>query len=64
MTAPADLVKRLFTVEDAAAYLSIGKRTMWRLIADGEVRKTPIGSRTLVDRADLDAYVDRVKRSA
>lgn len=64
MSSPTELTKRLFSVEDAAHYLSISKRSMWTLIKDGQVLKTNIGSRTLVDRVDLDDYIERLKRSA
>ena len=64
MSAPTDLTKRLFSVEGAAAYLSISKRSMTALLAKGEVLKIRIGNRTLVDKADLDAYVERLKKSA
>jgi excisionase family DNA binding protein len=60
MTAPA-LNRRLLSVGDAAAYLSVGKRTMESLLSSGEVLKVRIRSRTLVDQADLDAYVERIK---
>lgn len=63
MTA-ANLNRRLLSVGDAAAYLSVGKRTMEKLLRDGEVLKVRIGARTLIDQADLDAYVDRIKRSS
>lgn len=56
--------RRLLSVPDAAAYLSIGKRTMEGLLRDGEVLKVRIGARTLVDQADLDAYIERIKRSS
>ena len=64
MSKPTELAKRLFSVEDAAHYLSISKRSMWTLIKDGQVLKTAIGSRTLVDRVDLDDYIERLKKSA
>lgn len=56
--------RRLLKVDEAAAYLGIGKRTMQKLISDdsGEVRKLRIGTRTLIDQADLDDYVERLKR--
>lgn len=64
MSKPTDLTKRLFSVEDAAGYLSISKRHMTTLLSKGEVLKLRIGNRTLIDRADLDEYVERLKRSA
>jgi excisionase family DNA binding protein len=60
----AAINRRLLDVKSAAGYLSIGVRTMERLLADGEVLKVRIGTRTLVDQQDLDAYVERIKRSS
>lgn len=60
----SDINRRLLNVKAAATYLSIGVRTMERLLADGEVLKVRIGSRTLIDQRDLDGYVERIKRSA
>lgn len=64
MTAPRALERRLFPVEEAAHYIGISKRSMWQLIKDGEVLKVTIRSRTLVDRADLDAYIERIKKAS
>lgn len=58
------LNRRLLSVGDAATYLSVGKRTMEKLLRDGEVLKVRIGARSLVDQADLDAYIERIKRSS
>lgn len=63
MSTPS-LNRRLLSVAEAAAYLSIGKRTMEKLLRDGEVLKVRIGARTLVDQVDLDDYVERRKRAA
>jgi len=50
----------LLTVPEAAAYLSLGASTMWALIQRGELRALKSGRRTLLRRADLDAYVERL----
>lgn len=56
--------RRLYSITEAAQYLNIGKRTMEGLLKDGAVLKVRIGARTLVDQADLDAYVERIKQAA
>lgn len=61
MSTPAPISRRLLSVDEAAAYLSVGKRTMQYLLRDGDVLKVRIGSRTLIDKSDLDEYVERVK---
>ncbi|MGA9155318.1 MAG: helix-turn-helix domain-containing protein [Candidatus Sulfotelmatobacter sp.] len=52
---------RLLNVQDAAAYLGT---TVWFIRTLGWSDAIPIirlGNRWLFDKADLDAYVDRVK---
>jgi hypothetical protein len=58
------LERRMFPRKEAAYYLGISLRSLDGLAADGQVIKTPIAGRTLYDRADLDAYIERQKRSA
>ena len=56
--------KRLLKVKEAAAYLSVGKNTMYRLIQQGEfpyIQLEPNGA-WWVDVRDLDAWVERSKR--
>lgn len=60
----APIQRRLLNYDGLAAYLSISKRQAEQLAADGEIPKTPIGSRVLFDVRDVDAYVERIKRSA
>jgi excisionase family DNA binding protein len=55
--------RRLLDYTRLAAYLGISIRSAKQLAAEGEIRKTMIGSRVLFDRIDADAYVERVKRS-
>jgi len=58
------LERRMFPRKDAAFYLGISLRALDALASDGHLLKTPIAGRVLYDRADLDAYIERVKRSA
>lgn len=62
---PADAERRLLNYERAAAYLGISLRAMKDLGGPrGTIPRVQIGSRTLFDKVDLDAYVERAKRSA
>lgn len=63
-TAPINAERRLLDYAHAAAYLSISVRRMKQLAASGDVAKVPLGSRILFDKADLDAFIVRLKRSA
>lgn len=44
---------RLLSVDDAAAYLSVSRSTVRRL-----VKPVPVGSRVLFDRHELDRFAD------
>lgn len=50
----------LFTIDDAAAYISKSRWTVYRLINSGELRAIRIGARGAlrVRPGDLDAYLD------
>lgn len=55
--------RRLFPIPDGANYLGVSIRQFKYLLADGEFAKVRIGARVLIDKKDLDAYVDRLKRA-
>ncbi|MGO9075628.1 MAG: helix-turn-helix domain-containing protein [Terriglobales bacterium] len=61
MTNNSGLAPRLLNVRDAAAYLGT---TVWFIRNLGWSDSLPVlklGNRWLFDKADLDAYVDRMK---
>lgn len=47
----------VFTVEEAASQLRIGRSTMYELIATGEVGSITIGASRRIPAEDLRAYV-------
>jgi excisionase family DNA binding protein len=49
--------KLVYSVTEAAALLSVGRTTVYQLIGSGELRSVKIGTRRLVARRDLEAYV-------
>lgn len=61
---PARINRRLLPVRDAIEYLGIGRSTLYKLIDSGAIPTVPIGSRTLFDIDDLDAYIERTKGTA
>lgn len=61
---PADAERRLLDYTRLAGYLGISLRSAKQLAADGEIRKVQIGHRVLFDRADVDAYIERLKKVA
>ncbi len=40
-----------------AERLRVSPRTVKRLLAEGQIRKVPIGSRTLITTRELEAYI-------
>lgn len=56
--------RRLLAYSQSAEYLGISLRTMKDLAANGEIRKVQIRGRVLFDRADLDGYIERIKKAS
>lgn len=52
---------RLLSVDQVAQYLSLGSTTVREMIAKRIIPTVPIPNRVLVDREDLDAYIDSLK---
>lgn len=48
-----------FTVNEAASYLRISRALLYRLIHDGEIKTTKIGTRTIIRGAELERFLDR-----
>lgn len=55
----AHRVPLLLTVRDAAGLLSIGRSTLYELIAAGEIEVVHIGRSVRVPTVELVAFVDR-----
>ncbi|MBB3040974.1 helix-turn-helix domain-containing protein [Nocardioides soli] len=54
----------LYSLEDAAKQLSVGKRKVEELVAADELETVKIGRRRLVPSEALDDYIERLRRSA
>ena len=61
MTPPSMSEPRLLSQQEAARYLGISYWTVRDLVFRREIPFLKIGRRVLVDRLDLDAYLDRSK---
>ena len=53
--------KRLYSRKEAAEFLGISLSTLIRLIKRGVIPTVKIGARRLIDRQDLDRYVEMNK---
>ena len=61
MTQPSVIEPRLVSQDEAARYLGISYWTVRDLVFRREIPFVKIGRRVLVDRLDLDTYLDRSK---
>jgi len=52
---------RLFTVRMAATYLSASVWAIRSLLWAGQLKYIPLGKRHLIDRQDLDSFIEREK---
>ena len=54
----------LYNTTDAAMMLGIGRTNLYMLLRDGSLRSVTIGTRRLVPRRELEAYVARLLEAA
>ncbi len=59
--AAADSAPLLLDYREAARLLAVSERTVWSLVAKGELPAVRIGRAVRIDRRDLVAWVDRQK---
>lgn len=58
-TAYAEPTTPLFTVDIAAAQLAVSRRTIYRLVASGDLPAVRVGERLRFRPAEIDAYLER-----
>jgi excisionase family DNA binding protein len=51
----------LYSIEEAADLLGIGRTFMFHLVATGEIDSFKIGKRRKIPRDALDAYIERLR---
>ena len=54
--------KNYFRVDEVARYFSISKRTIYRLIADEDLKGVKIRESIRIHRDDLEKYERRIRR--
>jgi excisionase family DNA binding protein len=52
---------RLLRIKPAAAYLSLGVGTLRKMVKDRTIPHIPEGNKILIDRLDLDRFIERRK---
>ncbi len=59
---PASAARRLvYSVEEAADLLGIGRTFMFHLVATGEIDSFKIGKRRKIPRDAIDGYIERLR---
>ncbi|MCX5391546.1 helix-turn-helix domain-containing protein [Streptomyces sp. NBC_00094] len=56
--------RAMFTAEDAAAYLSLGRSTVYELMAAGDLPYVKVGRSRRIRLTELDAFVAQLKPHA
>jgi excisionase family DNA binding protein len=59
-----EIVEKLLTYKQAGALLGITERTVWTLVAAGELPAVRFGRSVRIDPADLRGFIDRSKAHA
>jgi excisionase family DNA binding protein len=57
MYAKPEIEPAALRIADACRYLSIGRTSVYRLIAEGRLRPVKFGTATLIPRSQLDALL-------
>lgn len=60
----SDSKDEILTLDEVAAYLKVGKRTVYRLAAAGKIPAFKLGGIWRFRRADLDRWIADQSRSA
>jgi excisionase family DNA binding protein len=60
-TEPKKIIKRLYSVEEAAVYLGRSEWSVRRLLWNGLLPEVRIGRRVQVDIRDLDVFIEHNK---
>ena len=61
MNAPSKVLKRLYSVPEAAIYLGRSAWSVRRLIWSGELPQVRVGRRVHLDMRDLDTFIEKNK---
>jgi len=54
--------KKLLTIKEACEYLNLSRATIYKLIKEGKLTPIKIGRSTRLDKSDLDAFVESMKK--
>lgn len=60
----ADLERLAYRVQEAADVLAISRSHFYELVSAGQIKILKDGTRTLVRKTELEAYLDRLEQAA
>lgn len=60
----SDEIDDIFTLEEVAAYLKVGKRTVYRLAAAKKLPAFKVGGTWRFSRADIDSWIRHQSKQA
>lgn len=49
---------RFFNVREASAYVRVSRSRFYELLKEGKIRARKLGARTLIERQELDRFLD------
>lgn len=58
----SDARPKLITVHESLGYIGVGRTKFYDIVKCGAIRPVKVGRRTLVIRAELDAWIDSLPR--
>lgn len=64
MTEVGDDALGMLTVPDAAALMRLGKRTVWRMVADGEIESVKRGRSRRIPRQAVADYIASLRAAS
>ena len=53
----------MFTVPEAAVLMRLGRRTVWRMVASGEIESVKMGRSRRIPRQAVADYQDRLRKA-
>ena len=60
----AEKIGEIFTLDEVAKYLKVGKRTIYRMVAEKKIPAFKVGGAWRFTRADIDQWIrEQAKRS-
>ena len=60
----SEKIGEIFTLDEVAAYLKVGKRTIYRLVAEKKIPAFKVGGAWRFTRADIDHWIKQQRTTS